>query len=152
MEIKQLLSPERVRVGVEVLDWQEAIREVGGLLVKTGGVEERYIDGMLGTADELGPYIVIAPGLAIPHARPEDGALQPCMAVMTLANPISFGHSENDPVHVLVAFAATDNDQHMDALTQMAEVLSIPGKLDSLKDSKSVEQVLDVMWSSPDGD
>ncbi len=152
MELKQLLSPERIRIGAEVHDWQEAIREVGRLLVKTGGVEERYIDGMIGTANELGPYIVIAPGLAIPHARPEDGALQPCMAVLRLANPIAFGHPENDPVSVLIAFAATDNDQHMDALSQMAEVLSIPGKLDSLIESKTVEQVLDVMLSSPESE
>ena len=150
MDIKQILNQERIRVGADVTDWEEAIREVGQLLVNSGGVEERYVDGMLKTANDLGPYIVIAPGLAIPHARPEDGVLQTSMAVLTLADPVEFGHEENDPVHVLIAFAAVDNKQHLTALSQMAEVLSDPDRLDALKESDSVEKVLDVMWSSVD--
>lgn len=148
MDIKDILNQERIRVGVGVADWQEAIREVGKLLVESGGVEESYIDGMIKTANDLGPYIVIAPGLAIPHARPEDGVLQNSMAVLSLAEPVSFGHEENDPVHVLIAFAATDNTQHVSALTQMAEILSIPERLEALKEAKTDQEVLDVMWSS----
>lgn len=152
MDIKDLLTKERIRVGVEVADWQEAIREVGNLLVKSGGVKESYIEGMIKTANDLGPYIVIAPGLAIPHARPEDGVLQTSVAVLTLAEPVSFGHEENDPVHVLLAFAAIDNQQHVTALSQVAEILSDPDRLEALKKANAVGEVIDVMWSSIEED
>lgn len=46
----------------------------GELLEKSGAIEPRYIDAMINTVKEIGPYIVIAPGIAMPHARPEAGA------------------------------------------------------------------------------
>ena len=53
-------------------------------MVKNGTIEERYIDGMIETVKNLGPYIVIAPGVALPHARPEDGVIEPSMSLVTL--------------------------------------------------------------------
>ena len=42
--------------------------------------------------DEHGPYIVIAPGLALAHARPGPEVLADGLAVVTLAEPVPFGH------------------------------------------------------------
>jgi mannitol/fructose-specific phosphotransferase system IIA component (Ntr-type) len=148
MNMKQLLTKDRVKVGVQASTWQDAVRAVGRVLADSGGVEERYIDGMIRTTEELGPYIVIAPGLAIPHARPEDGVISPCMAVVSLAVPIPFGNEDNDPVKVLVALGATDHEIHVEALSQMADILSEPENLEALKKAESVEQILKIMWGN----
>lgn len=64
-------------VGVEV--------EVSGrLLVDAGAVERRYIGAVPRTVEKLGPYAVIAPGVAIPHARPEDGANRVGLSLVVL--------------------------------------------------------------------
>jgi mannitol/fructose-specific phosphotransferase system IIA component (Ntr-type) len=64
----------RVMIVESVKDWVEAVKLSGSLLAVDGIVEERYINAMVEVIKELGPYAVIAPGVAIPHARPEDGA------------------------------------------------------------------------------
>ncbi len=43
-------------------------------------------------------HIVIAPGIALPHARPEDGVIDSTVAVVRLAEPVNFGNEDNDPV------------------------------------------------------
>ena len=149
MKLKDLLLPSRVAVNVVAADWTEAVQAAGQLLVDTGGVEDSYIEGMIRTTKELGPYIVIAPGLAIPHARPEDGVVEPCMAVVSLSTPVPFGNEENDPVKVLIAFGATDHDEHVDAIGQMTEVLSDPENLEAVKAAQTPERILSVMLGSP---
>jgi mannitol/fructose-specific phosphotransferase system IIA component (Ntr-type) len=149
VNLKQLLTAERVATNVKVDNWEDAVRAIGRLMVDTNVVEERYIDGMINTAKELGPYIVIAPGIALPHSRPEDGVLAPCMALITLAPPIDFGSSENDPVRVVIAFGAVDNQQHVQALQDMALILSDSDNLNALQSAEIEEEILRVMWSSP---
>ncbi len=150
MNLRQLLSADRVATDVAVEDWEGAVSAVGRLMVDTGVVEERYIDGMIDTAKELGPYIVIAPGLALPHSRPEDGVLQPCMALVTLKPPVDFGNPDNDPVDVVIAFGAVDHEQHVEALRDMATILSEPSNLAALHAAKTKEQILEIMWSAPE--
>jgi mannitol/fructose-specific phosphotransferase system IIA component (Ntr-type) len=148
VDIKQLLTSERVATGIRAENWEAAVRAAGRLLVESGGAEESYIQGMINTTKELGAYIVIAPGLAIPHSRPEDGVIQPCMAVAVLETPVPFGHTENDPVSVLIAFGAVDHSQHIAALQQMAEILSDPDNLAALRTAKTPEKILEIMWSA----
>jgi PTS system ascorbate-specific IIA component len=52
---------------------------------------------------ELGPYAVIAPGIALLHARPDDGVLAPCLALITLSRAVEFGSEQNDPVDLVFA-------------------------------------------------
>lgn len=63
---------DKIGLVEKVKDWKEAVRLSGELLLRDGCIEPRYIDGMIKTCEELGPYIAICPGVAIPHARPED--------------------------------------------------------------------------------
>jgi mannitol/fructose-specific phosphotransferase system IIA component (Ntr-type) len=104
---------------------------------------------MIRTAKELGPYIVIAPGVALPHSRPEDGVLQPCLAFLTLDPPIDFGNADNDPVQLVIAFGTVDSQQHVDALRELANILSEPSSIETLRAAKTKQEILDVMWSAP---
>lgn len=149
MNLRDLLTADRVATNVKVDNWEDAVRAVGRLMVDTGAVEERYIDGMIRTAKELGPYIVIAPGVALPHSRPEDGVLQPCLAFLTLDPPIDFGNADNDPVQLVIAFGTVDSQQHVDALRELANILSEPSSIETLRAAKTKQEILDVMWSAP---
>lgn len=150
MDIKDLLTADRVAVDVQASNWEEAVRAAGRLLVDTGATEERYIDGMISTTRELGPYIVIAPGLAIPHSRPEDGVLEPCMAVVKLASPVEFGNPDNDPVKTLIAFGVVDSSQHVEALQQVAEILTEPANFAALQNTNNPHEILNILWGEAD--
>ena len=146
MNIKDLLRPNLVELNVSVTDWEEAIRAVGRLLVADKAVEPRFVDAMIRVAKEFGPYIVLAPGFAMPHARPEDGCIRSSMALITLAKPVEFGNPQNDPVNVVVALAAVDNQGHIEGLSDLAEVMSEDGIVEKIAASGSVGEVLAIMY------
>jgi ascorbate PTS system EIIA or EIIAB component len=123
VDLRELVPDSAVRARVRVADRAAALDAAGHLLVGCGAVEERYVAALHRTFEELGPYAVIAPGIAIPHARPEDGVIRAAIAVLSLAEPVAFGHSANDPVDLVLAFAAVDKQGHLLALQQLAELL-----------------------------
>jgi PTS system ascorbate-specific IIA component len=118
--------------GVAADDWREAVRAACRLLVDAGAAEPRYVDRCIATVEELGPYMVVAPGVALAHARPEDGAVALGISVATLRRPVEFGHAENDPVDVVFAFGSPDRDQHVGLLGALARRLT-EGLADDLR-------------------
>lgn len=133
----------RIRVVESVKDWVEATRQSGSLLLTHGCVEEPYIEKMVETCRELGPYIAIMPGLAIPHARPEDGARKLCLSVVVVRKGVNFG-SHNDPVYVLIAFSTPDKSSHIEVMKQLANVLLDKGEalIKELKEALDEEDAL----------
>ncbi len=149
--LASLLTPETVRACVSVSSWQEAVERVGELLVATGSTEPTYIEAMKRVLRELGAYAVLAPGVVLLHARPEDGVRRPCLALMTLATPVPFGHSENDPVDIVLAMGAVDKQAHLKALQQLAHLLGDAAALQRLRTADSDRQLLSVLraWKPP---
>jgi len=118
----------RIRILERVGEWAEAVRISGELLAADGLVAPSYVEHMIQTCQELGPYIAIAPGVAIPHARPEDGAKGLGLSLVVVREGVWFG-SHNDPVRVLIAFATPDRSAHIDLLRQLANLLARAGDL-----------------------
>lgn len=149
--LTSLLTPDTVRARVSVSSWQEAVERAGELLVATGSTEPGYTEAMKRVLRELGAYAVLAPGVVLLHARPEDGVRRPCLALMTLATPVPFGHSENDPVDIVLALAAVDKQAHLKALQQLAHLLGDAAALQRLRTADSDGQLLSVLraWRPP---
>ncbi len=135
------LELSAIRVNVEVNTWQDAVRAAGELLVMNGHAKPSYVDGMIALATTLGPYIVMTPGVAIPHARPEDGAIDVGFAAVKLAKPIAFGNKDNDPVYLVLAFCTPSADAHIEMLSELADSL---GKDDLLERIIAAETVDDL--------
>jgi ascorbate PTS system EIIA or EIIAB component len=111
------------RVAVSAADWQGAVRAACAPLVEAGAFEPRYPDRCIAMVEEHGPYMVLAPGLALAHARPEDGVRRLGVAAVTLATPVNFGHPDNDPVDLVFAFGSPDADQHVGLIATLARHL-----------------------------
>ena len=94
-------------VSVSAADREQAIRASGELLVSSGRVTAEYVEQMLAAVEEFGPYIVIAPGIALAHARPSEAVLETGLSLAVLAAPVEFG-SHNDPVRLVFGLAALD--------------------------------------------
>ncbi len=124
---------------------EDAIKAAGELLVQTNKVEERYIDAMVQAFQEIGPYIVIAPQIAIPHARPENGVLEPGVSLVRLKEPVQFGHAANDPVKLICAICGTDSDSHMGMLQSLAGVLGNKNKLAAIMNADSKEEIISIL-------
>ena len=94
--------------------------------------------------DEQGPYIVLAPGIALAHARPEDGVVGLGLGVAVLERPVRFGHPDNDPVDVVLAFGSPDKESHLGVLAALARSL-IDGLADRLRASSSDDDARELL-------
>ena len=139
--LTDLVKKESVLVDGPAANWEEAVEKAARPLVEDGSIEPRYVDGMIRTVKELGPYIVIAPGIAIAHARPEEGANKTALGLAILRDPVPFGNKANDPVRLVITLAAPSNAQHVKALGRMVELLSDPSCSDGILNAKSVDEV-----------
>ncbi|MFT0847357.1 PTS sugar transporter subunit IIA [Actinomycetaceae bacterium L2_0104] len=137
----ELMPEKAMAVSVLAADWREAIHAAGDALVHGGITEPAYTEEMVETIEKLGPYIVIAPGLALAHSRPSPAVKRTGLSWVGLANPVEFGSKRNDPVHLVVGLAALDHDEHLQAMSQLAMLVSDKERLTQLASLDSVEAV-----------
>jgi mannitol/fructose-specific phosphotransferase system IIA component (Ntr-type) len=136
MQLERLLIKSAIRAKLSLETREEIIQKAGDMLVEAGAIKPEYIQAMKKGIDELGPYCVIAPGITLLHARPEDGVERACLSLLTLRNPVKFGHSTNDPVDVVFALGAKDKNDHIEALAELAGFLAKEDFLQVLRNSE----------------
>ncbi len=140
--LSRLLDRAAVRIGAPAADWRAAVRASGEALVATGATDPAYTDEMIATVDELGPYIVIAPGIALAHSRPSPAVHRAALSLVTLLEPVEFGHRDNDPVRLVIGLAAPDDEGHVSALATLAEFLSEEPRREALFDARDADEVI----------
>jgi PTS system ascorbate-specific IIA component len=150
--IASLLPEGAITVGAPASDWRAAISAAGAALTTSGATEPGYTDEMISTVEQLGPYIVIAPGIALAHSRPSPQVHRPGLSIVTLAQPVAFGHRTNDPVQLVVGLAAPDDESHVAALAGLAEFLADPERQAALlaaRDAASIRAAIRAYEDSP---
>jgi len=105
---------------------------------------------MITVVETLGPYIVIAPGIALAHARPSQAVHRAGCSWVTLARPVAFGNADNDPVSIVVGLAAVDHDGHVDMMAALAAVLADPDKMSLAMQATTAAQLREAL-KNPDG-
>ncbi|WP_439258440.1 PTS sugar transporter subunit IIA [Lonepinella sp. BR2271] len=119
---ESLIANNSIKLNQTANNWQDAVKIGTDLLVASGAIEPRYYDNIIAKVKEMGPYIILSPGLAMPHARPEEGVIKTAFALVTLTTPVVFD-GEDEPVSVLITLAGSDSDQHMQGIMEITEVL-----------------------------
>ena len=101
----------------------------------------------LAVLDELGPYFVIAPGIAIAHARPSESVVSAGLSLAVLATPIEFGSDHNDPVRMVFGLCAKDHDGHIEVLSGLAEMLSDDAQVNFLLNASDAGRIHEYLAS-----
>ena len=143
--LTDLLPEERVSIDFEAQDWRAAVREAGRLLFESGAVKEEYGEAMIKTAEELGPYIVIAKGIALPHAAPDKGVIHTALSLVKLNPTVEFGNPDNDPVNIVIGLAAVDHHVHIEALRTLAEIFIDESLRDRLLQADGVSEITEII-------
>ena len=146
--ISDLLKREMIQIKDKVDSWQEAIRVAASPLLNIQAIEPRYIDAMITNIEKLGSYVVLAPNVAIPHARPEEGVKKLSMSLLKLNKPVSF--SPDDPhknVQLIFVLAAVDNHSHLKALSQLTELLEEEENIDQMIEMTKKGSFLELIQS-----
>jgi ascorbate PTS system EIIA or EIIAB component len=137
----KFLEENLVEFDVEVSSPDEAIRAAGKLLVQGGVVEERYVEAMVQSYRANGPYFVLAPQIALPHARPEDGVKDASVSFVRLTRPVIFGNVANDPVSLVFALGASSSNEHLEILQKLMTLLSSQENVKKLMEITSYSEM-----------
>lgn len=133
-----LLKKENVQICETAKNWQDAIK-ISVLPLEQGGyVESRYKDGIIENIEKLGPYIIIADHIALPHARPEQGAIDTQISITLFRQDIEFD-GRKATARLFVTLAAKDNNSHLDALVQISDLLSDEDEVEKILGSPDVQ-------------
>ncbi len=140
--LKNCLTIDHILVKQDAVDWRQAIQLAGEMLVKSGDVEAPYISAMQDSVLENGPYMVVDQGIALAHARPGEYVNRVCFSLVTLRKGVEFGVPEFDPVDMVFALGALDNESHIETLRGLADILLDEEKVKMIREAQQPEDVL----------
>lgn len=126
------LTADRINIVEQVADWRDAVRLSAAPLLAAGAISPNYLEAIFASHEQLGPYYVIAPGLAMPHARPEEGVISNGLSLLYVKRGVHFDAAENDPVYVVITLCALSGEEHLQMISQLAELFSDESDLQAL--------------------
>ena len=144
--IKEMLKQENVQIIKTCKNWESAIRISVQPLVNGGYVTPAYINGIIENAHKFGPYFVLAPDLALLHARPEQGVLHQQLAVTVCREGVKF-KEDADPVRVLVTLAAETPDDHIYVMRAFATMFADPSNIEKIATANSPANIYQLFIS-----
>lgn len=146
--LADVMSVDTISLNAVASDWKAAITQVGQLLVASGAIEERYIAAMIRAVEVKGPYIVVAKGVAMPHASADNGANRVGLSLLHLKQPVSFGHASHDPVDLLFCLVSPDFTSHIGVLVGLTGLLENGALLDQIRSAPDTASALKLVESA----
>lgn len=145
LHLKEMIKPELIRLNIEATNWEEAVRLAYEPLVQHHYITQNYVEETIRSVKIVGPYIVITKHVALPHTKPECGALSIALGIGVLRSPVKFGNQDNDPVKYIFSLSAIDNQTHLTAMAELLELFnqkSFFKKLDIANNSREIMEYL----------
>ncbi|MGY2796704.1 ascorbate PTS system EIIA or EIIAB component [Ewingella americana] len=139
------LTPDTIHIRHDITDWREAVKASAEPLLANGTITADYVEAIFAQHEKLGPYYVLAPGIAMPHARPEEGAKDLGLSLLTLPHGVKFNSEDNDPVYSVVMLAAPDKHSHIELISELAELFSSEEEMQKIfaaKDIKTIQEII----------
>lgn len=137
----ELIDSKLIQLHVEVDDWKQAIIAAAQPLINQGKITIDYPRRVIEIAQETGPYIVISPHVALPHASSTDGVISDAIGLTVLDTPVEFGNEANDPVKYLFTVCSTDPNGHLEQMAQLVDLLQRSDLFDVLDSATDVDEV-----------
>ena len=141
--LKELIA-DRIQFVDKANSWEEAIRLSSRPLIDQEFIQESYLDAMIDGVNEFGPYMILADGVAMPHARPEDGAIKTGFSFLKLKEGVLFPNTEI-PVTLFFTLSASDADSHIEAIMKLASILGDDDTLELLTQITNKEEFLKII-------
>lgn len=144
MYIQNLLSRERVSLGVPAPNKERLFEQVGALLHEgTEHVDANRASAALRAREQLGSTGIGA-GVALPHGRVQ-GLTRAVGAFCTLQGPLDFDAMDQKPVNMVFALLVPEeaNDEHLKILAELAELFSNKAWRERLLEAGNPEELYD---------
>lgn len=143
-KLSELLDIGMIQYNVKAKTWQQSIEKSSKLLLDHGYIEQRYITNIINKIETNGPYMVLAPGFAVPHAGVNDGGIKTAFSLIKLSEPVDF-NSEFGKVNYVCCLAVTDMNSHLRAFFSLVNLLQnkeFMKKLDKCKNPNELHRLI----------
>jgi len=144
LDITDLLKVKNISLNQSATTWEDAIEKTGKLLLKNGYIKESYITSMIDVVKEYGSYIIITPGVALPHARCDGNVVDTGMSLLTLREPVIFPGGKK--VDLLISISSKDNKEHLDSLVDLMNLLTEYDFKEKIKKMNKPNEVLKFIY------
>ncbi|MDD5791715.1 MAG: PTS sugar transporter subunit IIA [Erysipelotrichaceae bacterium] len=127
-------------------DWRDAIRAAAQPMIADGTIDDEYIVKLIKNVEEWGPYIIIAPNVAMPHSSVGTGGVhKTAIGFMKTKKPVVFDpEDESKNAQLFFTLAAVDNEQHLNNMMALSEMLMKDGIIEDLLNAKTEQDLLDI--------
>ncbi|OOG27008.1 PTS sugar transporter subunit IIA [Enterococcus casseliflavus] len=119
MKVKDYLPEKHIQTDETVADWRLAVKLASQPLLDEVLITSEYIEAMIQSVEENGPYMVLADYFALMHARPGEGVLEQSMSLLVTKQPIDL---EGKPVRIFLVLAAADSESHLESLKEIMAI------------------------------
>lgn len=137
-----VLTRDRVVAPGTARTKDDAIREVGALLVGAGAVTPAYVDAMAERERSVSTYM--GSYLAIPHGTDEAKSqiVRSALCLVRYDDPIEWGIGQ--PVRIVVGIAGV-GEEHLSILSKIALLFTDPAQVQRVLDAPGADDVFDII-------
>ncbi|WP_280770696.1 PTS sugar transporter subunit IIA [Salipaludibacillus daqingensis] len=128
-------------------NWMDAIRISAQPLLQEQKITTNYVEAMITNIQELGPYILIAPNVALPHARPEQGVNEIGLSVTVFQEMVFFDKAEAEKpseAKIFICLAAKDSESHLNLLKEISSLIENEEMITRMMNTNSEEELHEI--------
>ena len=140
--MRELISERNIQIMKRVKDWKESIKIASQPLLENDYIKSDYITAMISNIEKFGFYIVITDKVALPHSRPENGALKTGLSMLKLNKPVMYGDEE---VYLILVLSVKDEKEHIDLLMRISQVFEDESIVKNLLELNNKEEIINFL-------
>ncbi len=150
MLIEEWIKKKRLLIVDEVTDWIEAIEIVGQPLVDQKHISVNYLKKIIECVEKEGPYIVIAPYIALPHVRYPEGVYSSSTSLLKLNKPFFVKGDNETPIQLVICLAAKNDNDHIETIKEIGELFGNEKLVDEMLLAKTITdfEIIDIEFRS----
>ena len=127
--------------------WQEAVKLSCQTLLEKEIINQKYVDEIIECVQKYGPYIVIVPGVAMPHSSEDsEGVFGTAISFTKMNDSVVFeeGNPEKN-AQLFFTLAAKNSEEHVENISKLSEMLMTEGLIEALMEVTTMEEYQKVM-------
>ncbi len=146
MSLYDLIGRDGIVVTSEKnLSVDSALELTCSVLLARGDIEASYLDAIKVKHKEIGAYYVLAPKIAMPHARPEDGVNKAALQVTVFKNGVDLESSDNGDVYLSITLAAMDSDSHIHTIMALSNLFQNDDDIDRIIAANDESEIIKIL-------
>lgn len=128
----------------EPTSWEEAIKISCMKLIKHNFITDEYVNEIINSVKKHGPYIVILPQVAIPHADSKvSGVLGTGISFTKFPNEVIFYDeklNEKKKATLFFTLAAKNSEEHLENIVKLTDLLQDQTMIKKLLETNTIEE------------